>query len=135
MTADSATSRRTFVRNLAASAIVGSGLIFTYRALNREEKVSQLHALVDWLRRNGGPGVDLGKKYLRDNPSKADLDQLHAAILGRTVLVHEDEISSFLRTKISSDYLAGRTVLVDQWMFSKTELQLSAFQLLGPRYP
>jgi hypothetical protein len=72
----------------------------------------------------------LGQAYLRQRPEEA----------GRTLLLRElrrdldsidtaDDLKKVIRLRISDDFAAGRTVMLDGWVLSITECRLCALQI------
>jgi hypothetical protein len=72
----------------------------------------------------------LGQAYLRQHPEEAsralllrelrrDLDSMDAA----------DDLTIGIRLRISDDFAAGRTIMLDGWVLSITECRLCALQI------
>lgn len=74
----------------------------------------------------------IGHKYLKQNP---ELNTI--SILSEKVLSHhpwksfkKTNLKHFIQEKIISDYQESKTILVDQWSLSVTEVQLCALYYL-----
>ena len=120
--------RRSFFGTLAALGTTVCGFVlFGWRSRRSQE--DSIARLVDEI----GESDDvrgLGLAYLHRHPDQADVDILRAALapsLGQPALFFgSDPPETALRDAIANDFGAGRTVELDGWVFSQTELRLSA---------
>ena len=124
--------RRSFFGTLAALGTTVCGFVlFGWRSRRSQE--DSIARLVDEI----GESDDvrgLGLAYLHRHPDQADVDILRAALapsLGQPALFFgSDPPETALRDAIANDFWAGRTVELDGWVFSQTELRLSALAAL-----
>lgn len=75
----------------------------------------------------------IGQMYLREAPAEHDPVQLASLILSSLQLSSDDPVrlprralSKRLRVGVRADFAAGRTVILDGWILSRTEARVCA---------
>ena len=116
--------RRTFLGVVTAAGGTISGLVLFGRKARRLQELS-VTALLDGIA-NSQDAQRLGVAYLHLYPDQADIDVLREELtlsLGKP----SDET---LREAIANDFGLGRTLQIDGWVLSETELKACALAVL-----
>ena len=125
-------ARRGFLLSLGAvgGGLVGAGFVWRWYARAEARLVGRL---ADSLAKSE-EAQELGKAYLVQHPEEASADLLTSALSSETDTppfhVDAEELRRSFRAHVTQDFEQGRTVKLDGWVFSRTELRLCALAAL-----
>jgi hypothetical protein len=84
--------------------------------------------------RDPGSAIVVGRRYLRMRPAEAELSTLLEWVLPQGLRLRpEHEIRSILANRIRADFESRRTVELEGWVLSETEVRLCALLALMSR--
>jgi hypothetical protein len=119
------TRRRLLIAAAGLGAAVVAGPIAMWPVVERFA-ASDPAALLRGLVTHRGAAVALGRSYLEANPTEAHRADLVRNLVGARVPASTSRASREVASRIRADYRAGRTVVVEGWVLSRTEARLCA---------
>ena len=125
--------RRTFVVSLAAFGGGALGVVGGQTYVRA--KGSLIDRLATWLS-DSEAARELGRAYLDAYPHERSAGAITAALrLGLDVLpfsVSDERLRALFHASVNRDFEQGRTVVLDGWVLSRTEIRLCGLAALRP---
>lgn len=116
--------RRMFIKGLGALMALGGGLAVRPAVARRAEVAPMPEVELPFTHR--ASAQRLGRAYLRCCPEEAE-----PGVLRRRLGLDRAAPAQDWSVAMAADFKAGRTVLVDGWVLSRTEARLCALALLS----
>lgn len=124
--------RRGFILSLGAlgGGVLGAVSVGRGYALAKARLVGRL---ADWIAESE-EARELGKAYLTQYPEEEHVDMLTTALASEIdalpFRVASERLRRLFHARVTQDFAQGRTVKLDNWLFSRTEVRLCALAAL-----